>query len=83
MAKVEIYTSPNCPSCVRAKALFERKGVAYTEFRIDRDNARREEMLTRTDGRRTTPQIFVDDHLIGGFDELWELEQQKKLGRLL
>ncbi|AAO91017.1 glutaredoxin 3 [Coxiella burnetii] len=83
MAKIEIYTTARCPYCVRAKALLDRKGLDYMEIRIDEAPEKRDEMLSRSEGRRTVPQIFINGRGIGGFDELWELEQSKKLDELL
>lgn len=81
--KVEIYTTAPCPYCIRAKALLGRKGIKYTEIRIDQKEAKFREMLKRSNGRRTVPQIFINGCGIGGFDELWELEQKKQLDALL
>lgn len=83
MAKIEIYTTANCGYCVRAKMLFQRKGVQYDEIRVDLDAEKREEMMRRSDGKRTVPQIFIDDQPIGGFDDLWALEQKNQLDDLL
>lgn len=82
-AKIEIYTTENCPYCVRAKMLFERKKVDYTEIHVDQDPQKREEMIKRSHGKRTVPQIFINDESIGGFDELWELDKQQKLDEML
>ena len=68
MAQVEMYTTMWCPYCARARALFERKGVAYTE--ID---------LMDEPGRRTVPQIFIDGEHIGGSDELVALDRNGEL----
>lgn len=70
MKKVLIYTSAVCPYCVRAKQLLQAKGLAYTEIRVDLDDAEREKMIARS-GRRTVPQIFIDDDHIGGCDDLY------------
>lgn len=83
MAKVEVYTTERCPWCVRAKMLLQSKQVDFEEIRVDLDPAKKEEMLKRTDGRKTVPEIFINDKLIGGFDELWELEQNNQLDDLL
>lgn len=83
MVRVEIYTTANCGFCARAKMLFQRKNVHYEEIRVDRDPVKREEMIKRSDGKRTVPQIFINDKSIGGFDDLWKLEQQHKLDELL
>ena len=83
MAKVEIYTWQYCPFCIRAKLLLNQKSIHFTEHKIDGDDAAREQMIIRADGRRTVPQIFINDSCIGGCDELHELERNKKLDELI
>lgn len=84
MAKVEIYTWQFCPFCIRAKALLDRKGVKYIEYKIDGDEAAREAMVRRgKDGKRSVPQIFINDEHIGGCDDLYALERSGKLDILL
>ena len=83
MAKVEIYTWQYCPFCLKAKALLNQKGVNYIEHSIDGDQAAREEMANRSEGRSTVPQVFIDDKGIGGCDDLYELEQTNQLNDLL
>jgi glutaredoxin 3 len=83
MAKVEIYTTQICPYCVRAKDLLTRKGVTFTEIYVDNDEALRAKMMERAGGRRSVPQIFINDQHIGGSDDLYALEQAKKLDALL
>ena len=83
MAKVEIYSGAYCPYCDRAKALLTRKGVPFTEYKVDEDDSKREEMLGRANGRRTTPQIFINDAHIGGCDDLHALESKGELDQLL
>lgn len=83
MAKIEIYSTATCSYCERAKQLLKHKGADYIEIRIDQDPAKRDEMLARAEGRRTVPQIFINDQGIGGFDDLWKLEQQGKLDQLI
>jgi glutaredoxin 3 len=83
MATVELYTTPMCPYCARAKRLLDRKGVAYSEVDLWQEPGRREEMLKRADGRRTVPQIFIDGRGVGGSDELHALEARGELDRLL
>jgi glutaredoxin 3 len=77
-----IYSSTHCPYCVRAKELLTRKGASFTEILIDKDDAKREEMVTKT-GRYTVPQIFINDTHIGGCDDLYALEQAGKLTEIL
>jgi len=82
MAKVVIYTKQNCAYCEYAKQLLDNKKVAYQEIRVDLDPAKLTEMLTLSN-RRTTPQIFINDTSIGGFDDLAALETAGKLDDLL
>ncbi len=79
---VVLYTTGICPYCIRARMLLERKGVAFTDIRIDHDPSRREEMIERS-GRTTVPQIFIGDRHIGGFDDMAELDQAGELDPLL
>lgn len=83
MAKIEIYSGPYCPYCIRAKALLNRKGLPYVEYDVHADPKKREEMLRRSKGARTIPQIFIDGRHIGGCDELYALERSGRLNRLL
>lgn len=83
MAKVEIYTWRTCPFCLRAKALLDRKGVDYIEYGIDGDEDARDEMVERTGGPRSVPQIFVDDHYIGDCSGIYALDAQGKLDSIL
>lgn len=83
MAKVEIYTKFTCGYCFRAKTLLENKGVAFAETDISMDPAKREEMIQRSGGRTTVPQIFINDQHIGGSDDLASLEHAGKLDALL
>ncbi|MGF1478461.1 MAG: glutaredoxin 3 [Cyanophyceae cyanobacterium] len=82
-AKVEIYTWSRCPYCIRAKSLLKEKGVDYIEYCIDGDEGAREQMATRAHGRRSLPQIFIDDEHIGGCDDLYDLEFSDRLDPLL
>lgn len=83
MAKVEIYTWNTCPYCRRAKELLDAKDIDYTEYDITDDDGAREKMVARTGGPRTVPQIFVNDQLVGGSDDLVALEEAGKLDGLL
>ncbi|CAB1367589.1 glutaredoxin 3 [Denitratisoma oestradiolicum] len=83
MPRVLMYSTAVCPYCVRAEQLLRRKGVSEIEkVRVDLEPARREEMMERT-GRRTVPQIFIDDFHVGGCDDLYELDHQGRLDALL
>jgi glutaredoxin 3 len=79
MARVEIYSTMFCPYCARAKNLLEKKGVRYINIDVMEDTAKRDEMVARSGGRTTVPQIFIDDEHIGGFDDLSALDQAGKL----
>ncbi|WP_115121259.1 glutaredoxin 3 [Synechococcus sp. UW105] len=83
MAKVEIYTWRTCPFCVRAKGLLDRKGVSFNEISVDGDEPARDAMADRGNGRRSVPQIFINDRHIGGCDELHALERAGDLDALL
>ena len=82
MAKVVIYTTSICPYCVRAKMLFQRKGVSYEEIDVSRDNDLRLKLMQQTK-QRTVPQIFINEQHIGGCDDLYALERQGALDPLL
>ncbi|VEP15219.1 glutaredoxin 3 [Hyella patelloides LEGE 07179] len=82
-ANVEIYTWSSCPFCIRAKALLDKKGIDYQEYCIDGDNVAREEMAERANGKRSLPQIFIDEQHVGGCDDIHALEYQGKLDKLL
>ena len=82
MAKIEIYTTPFCGYCARAKSLLDRKGAAYDEMDVMMDDKKRAEMRARAH-RTTVPQIFINGQHIGGSDELAALEQAGKLDALL
>ncbi|OKH21224.1 glutaredoxin 3 [Hydrococcus rivularis NIES-593] len=82
-AKVEIYTWSSCPFCIRAKALLGKKGVEFTEYVIDGDEEARALMAKRANGRRSLPQIFIDNRHVGGCDDLYALESQGQLDPLL
>jgi glutaredoxin 3 len=79
MAEVELYTTMFCPYCTRARALLERKGVAYTDIDILEQPVRRSEMIRRAGGRTTVPQIFINGEHIGGSDELVALDRAGEL----
>jgi glutaredoxin 3 len=81
--KVEIYTWRTCPFCIRAKQLLKSKGVDFIEYSIDGDEVARSQMAQRANGRRSVPQIFINDKHIGGCDDLYELDWQGKLNQLL
>jgi glutaredoxin 3 len=82
-AKVEIYTWQICPYCISAKLLLWWKGVDFIEYKIDGDEAAREKMAKRAQGRRKVPQIFINGEPIGGCDELYQLDGEEKLDKML
>lgn len=82
MPEILIYTTKICPYCVMAKRLLDKKGAAYTEINVDAKPGLREEMMAKTQ-RRTVPQIYIGDLHVGGFDELYALEQKQQLDALL
>ena len=81
--KVEMYVKWGCPFCIRARSVFDRKGVEVTEYEIAGNEERRAEMVERAPGSRTVPQIFIDDRANGGSDDLVRIEAEGKLDELL
>ena len=81
-ANVVMYSTSYCGYCMRARSLLERKGVAIHEIKVDEDMREREIMMKRS-GRRTVPQIFIDDRHIGGYDDLAALDRAGELDPLL
>jgi glutaredoxin 3 len=82
MSKIIIYSKDVCPYCVRAKALLEKKNASFTEIKIT-DEVIRDEMIKKSGGRLTVPQIFIDEKHIGGYDDLRALDVAGKLDELL
>ncbi len=82
-AKVEIYISPFCGYCSRAKRLLASKGVAFIEYDVLADSSLRDQMQKRAPGSSTVPQIFIDGVAMGGSDDIHELDRQGKLDVLL
>ena len=83
MAKVEIYTKFMCPYCARALRLLNSKGVEVEEFDVTMGGPKKAEMIERSGGRVTMPQIFIDGRHVGGSDDLAALEAEGKLDPLL
>lgn len=81
--KVEIYTWQTCRFCNSAKELLRQKNVKFREYAIDGDDAAHAKMMERSNGRRSVPQIFIDDRHIGGNDDLHDLDKSGELDRLL
>ncbi len=83
MAEVTIYTRPMCGYCARAVSLLKSKGVAFNEIDAGFDVAKKQEMIARSNGGRTFPQIFIGDMHVGGCDDMMALERAGKLDQLL
>lgn len=83
MPKVVIYTTPFCSYCLMAKRLLAKKGVAFEEIDVSGDFALRDELVTRSGGRMTVPQIWIGETHVGGSDDLYALEREGKLDPLL
>ena len=83
MKKVIIYSGETCPHCSAAKALLKSKNAEYEEIDIWKDPAKAKEMLQKTNGARTIPQIFIGDHHVGGNDQLQEANRNGELDKLL
>ncbi|RJP65544.1 MAG: glutaredoxin 3 [Candidatus Abyssobacteria bacterium SURF_17] len=82
MKRVRIYSAPDCYYCDRAKALLTKKGVAYEEIDVEVNREAMKQVIAQT-GRRTVPQIFIEDYHVGGCDDLYALEELGKLDSLL
>ena len=78
MPKIEVFCTPFCPYCIRAKKLLENKNVEYEEIRVDQEPERHDEMIKRSN-RTSVPQIFIDDYHVGGCDDLFALEAEGTL----
>ena len=83
MAHIEIYTTPYCPFCIRAKRLLDQENLAYEETDVSLSRDLRQKMTKRAEGRTSVPQIFIDNEPIGGSDELAQLHRLGKLDMLL
>ena len=83
MKKVIIYTGPICNFCSAAKHLLSKKKISYEEIDIGNDDKKREEMLKKSNGAKTVPQIFIGEKHIGGYVELKALENKGELDTLL
>ncbi|MDQ6989981.1 MAG: glutaredoxin 3 [Mariprofundaceae bacterium] len=78
-AKIEVYSGDYCPYCVRAKALLEQRNLPFTEYNVQQDPSLREAMMSRSNGGRSIPQIFINDQHVGGCDELYALDKKGEL----
>ena len=83
MRNVTVYMGPRCNFCDAAKRLLNRNNIPYSEINIALDENKREEMLKKSNGKRTIPQIFIEDYHVGGYVELRALENKGKLDNLL
>jgi glutaredoxin 3 len=83
MKEILVYTKPLCPYCFRALALLKKKDVKATEISAAYDKEKRQEMLAKSNGKTTYPQIFIGETHVGGYDELAALERDGKLDALL
>ena len=83
MPEVVLYTKPGCPYCIRAMALLDRKGAAYTNIVASNDPAKKAEMVERSGGAATFPQIFIDGKHVGGSDDIHALDRKGELDALL
>ena len=81
--KIIVYTSNNCSYCVRAKKLLKQKGLSYEEINIQIRTDQREEMISKSNGKRTVPQIFINEVHIGGFQELNKISIEGNLEKYL
>ncbi|NNE64625.1 MAG: glutaredoxin 3 [Gammaproteobacteria bacterium] len=83
MPRVTVYSSGLCPYCFWAKGLLANKNVSFEEIRVDRVAGAHDEMLSKSNGQMTVPQIFIDDFHIGGFDDLQAMDEAGKLDPML
>ena len=83
MKNVTVYMGPMCAFCDAAKRLLSRKNIPYKEINIAIEEGKMHEMLSKSNGKRTIPQIFFDNHHVGGYEELRALEKENKLENLL
>jgi glutaredoxin 3 len=82
MKKIEIYTTNNCPFCVKAKSLLNKKKIKFLEMNVSNNEALREKMSNMANGARSVPQIFADNIYIGDCDKIHKLDQENKLDKL-
>src|SRR5262245_41438525 len=83
MPQVDIYTTRYCPYCIAAKRLLSNKGVTFSEIDVSGDQVERSKMVVRANGRMTVPQIFIGTTHVGGYDDLYALDQAGRLDPLL
>lgn len=78
-AKIEVYSGDYCPYCVRAKSLLKQRGLDFVEYNVQQDPDKKTEMMKRSNGSRSIPQIFINDQHVGGCDELYTLDKKGQL----
>ncbi len=83
MKNVIVYMGPMCVFCDAAKRLLTKKNIPYKEINVALDENKREEMLKKSNGKRTIPQIFIEDFHVGGYEELRALEKKGELLNLI
>ena len=83
MNKIEIYTTNHCPFCIKAKLLLNKKKIKFTEIDISNNETLREKMSIMANGARSVPQIFANNIHIGDCNQIYKLDQEKKLDKLL
>ena len=83
MKKITLYSTQTCGFCRAAKSLLDDKGISYKEIDVSSDPELRGQMMTKANGNRTVPQIFINDAHLGGFSDLYLLQQSGTLGKLL
>ena len=83
MKKITLYSTRTCGFCRAAKSLLNDKGISYKEIDVSSDLELRGQMMTKANGRRSVPQIFINDTHLGGFSDLYSLHQSGKLDKLL
>ncbi|MCF8462767.1 MAG: glutaredoxin 3 [Rickettsiaceae bacterium] len=83
MKKIIIYTKENCPYCIKAKKLLEKKHLSYEEIDVTGQDEMREKLVELSGGRKTVPQIFIGDYHVGGCDDLYAMEEEGELDKLL
>ena len=83
MSKIHMYSTQNCPYCVKAKTLLKNIGESFSEYRVDADENTMAEMIEKSGGMRSVPQIFINGEHIGGCDELYALHESGKLKGML
>lgn len=78
-AKIEVYSGDYCPYCVRAKSLLKQRGLDFIEYNVQSDPEKRTDMMKRSNGGRSIPQIFINDKHVGGCDDLYALDKKGQL----